>query len=150
MSKSIESLLAEDGVYVSVVVGHSMEPMLRERVDTVAVVPTKERLKKYDVALFRDGEKYVLHRVVKVLPDSYVFCGDNCVTMEKGIADADILGRLDKVWKGKRGEKEMKLEGFGYWLYSRYKVVEFLPRKIFRKIKSALSWRIKKIFGKKK
>lgn len=150
MNKSIESVLAEGGVYVSVVVGRSMEPMLREREDTVAVVPIKGRLKKYDVALFRDGEKYVLHRVVKVLPDSYVFCGDNCVTCEKNITDEDVLGILDKVWKGKRGEKEMKLEGFGYLLYSRYKVLEFWPRKISGKLKIALSWRLKKIFGKKK
>ena len=32
------------------------------------------RLKKYDVPLYRRGADYVLHRVVKVLPESYVIC----------------------------------------------------------------------------
>ena len=145
MYKDIEKVLSEEGVYVSCVVGHSMEPMLHERRDTVAVVPVTERLKKYDVALYRVGEKYVLHRVVKVLPDSYVFCGDNCIELEKGIADNDILGKLTKVW---RGEKEMKLSGFGYGFYCRSRVLGFLPRKIIRRCRGAISRRIKKFFGK--
>lgn len=140
MYKDIEKVLSEEGVYVSCVVGHSMEPMLYERRDTVAVVPVKERLKKYDVALYRVGEQYVLHRVVKVLPDSYVFCGDNCIELEKGIADNDILGKLTKVW---RDEEEMKLSGFKYGFYCRTRVLGFLPRKIRRRLRSAISGRLK-------
>ena len=145
MYKDIEKVLSEEGMYVSCVVGRSMEPMLHERRDTVAVVPVTERLKKYDIALYRVGEKYVLHRVVKVLPDSYIFCGDNCVELEKGITDKDILGKLVEVY---RGEEKMKLEGFGYKFYCRRRVMGFLPRKIIRRLRGALSWRIKKIFGK--
>ena len=145
MYKDIEKVLSEEGVYVSCVVGHSMEPMLHERRDTVAVVPVTERLKKYDVALYRMGEQYVLHRVVKVLPDSYVFCGDNCIELEKGIADNDILGKLTKVW---RDEEEMKLSGFKYGFYCRARVLGFLPRKIIRRLRGAISRRIKKVFGK--
>ena len=147
MYKDIEKVLSDEGMYVSSVVGHSMEPMLRQRRDTVAIVPVKERLKKYDVALYRVGEKYVLHRVVKVLPGSYVCCGDNCVVLEAKIADNDVIGRLDKVW---RGEREMKLGGFKYGLYCRYKVLEFWPRKIWRRVRGAISWRIKKLFRKDK
>ena len=106
---SIEALLEREGAYVSVVVGHSMEPMLKERLDTVMVVPCEKRLKKYDVALYRVGDKRVLHRVVKVLPDSYVMCGDNCVILERGITDSDVIGRLERAW---RGEKEIALDGF--------------------------------------
>ena len=145
MYKDIEKVLSEEGMYVSCVVGRSMEPMLHERRDTVAVVPVTERLKKYDIALYRVGEKYVLHRVVKVLPDSYIFCGDNCVELEKGITDKDILGKLVEVY---RGEEKMKLEGFSYKFYCRRRVMGFLPRKIIRRLRGALSWRIKKIFGK--
>ncbi len=147
MSVSIEELLLKEGAYVSVVVGHSMEPMLKERVDTVTVVPIPDRLKKYDVALYRVGEKYVLHRVVKVLPDSYVMCGDNCVVLERGITDADVLGRLERVW---RGEKEVRLHGIKYRIYSRYKVLEFLPRKLFRRLKDGIARRLKRLFVTKK
>ena len=147
MNKDIEKILAEEGVYVSAVSGHSMEPMLYEGRDTVAIVPLSGRLKKYDVALYRVGEKYVLHRVVKALPDSYVFCGDNCVVLEKGIEDKDLVGKLDKAWQG---EREIALDGIRYWFYSRCKVLGFLPRKICRRIRGGLSRRIKKIFSKNK
>lgn len=146
MNKDIEKILCDEGVYVSSVVGHSMEPMLKEGRDTVAIVPVTERLKKYDVALYRVGEEYVLHRVVKVLPDSYVCCGDNCVALERGIEDKDLVGKLHKIWQG---ERELDLDSFGYRLYSRRKVIGFLPRKIYRRLRGALSRRIKKIFGKK-
>lgn len=142
MYKNIEKVLSEEGVYVSCVVGHSMEPMLHERRDTVAVVPVKERLKKYDVALYRVGEKYVLHRVVKVLPDSYIFCGDNCVELERGITDKDILGKLSEVW---RGEEKMELDSFSYKFYCRRRVMGFLPRKIVRRLRGAILRRLKKL-----
>lgn len=147
MYKDIEKILRDEGVYVSSVVGHSMEPMLYEGRDTVAIVPVTDRLKKYDVALFRVGEGYVLHRVVKVLPDSYVFCGDNCVTLEVGIRDEDVVGKLQKAWQG---EREIALGGFRYRIYARRKVILFLPRKLYRRLRGALTRRIKKIFGKNK
>ena len=145
MYKDIERVLSEEGMYVSCVVGRSMEPMLHERRDTVAVVPVTERLKKYDIALYRVGEKYVLHRVVKVLPDSYVMCGDNCVILERGITDSDVIGRLERAW---RGEKEIALDGFGYKLYSRAKVLGFPIRKLYRRLRGDVGGRIKKIFRK--
>jgi signal peptidase I len=145
--ESIESLLLREGAYVSVVVGHSMEPMLKERVDTIMVTPFKGRLKKYDVALYRVGEKYVLHRVVRVLPDSYVMCGDNCVVLEKNITDAEVLGKLERVW---RGEEEYDLGGFGYKLYSRYKVLEFPFRKLYRRLRGGIGSRLRKLFGRNK
>lgn len=147
MSESIENIISREGAYVSVVVGHSMEPMLKERRDTVTVVPLVGRLKKYDVALYRVGEKYVLHRVVRVLPDSYVMCGDNCVILEKNITDAAVLGRLEKVW---RGEREIDLGGIGYRLYSRYKVLEFPFRKLWRRVSGGICRRLKKIFRRDK
>ena len=143
--ESIEALLEREGAYVSVVVGHSMEPMLKERLDTVMVTPCSGRLKKYDVALYRVGDKLVLHRVVRVLPDSYVMCGDNCVILESGITDADVIGRLERAW---RGEKEIALDSFGYKLYSRLRVLGFPLRRLYRRLRGATVSRLKKIFKK--
>lgn len=128
----IEEIIARDGVFVSTTSGTSMKPMLRDRRDTVVIVPVKGRLKKYDVALYRSGEKYLLHRVVKVLPDSYVFCGDNRVVLEKGIGDDDVIGRLSEVW---RGEKKLDLDGFGYKFYSRARVATLWLRRIAARIR---------------
>ena len=96
---NIEKILAEKKIFVSTTSGVSMMPMLRNRRDTIIVEPTEERLEKYDVALYRRGDSYVLHRVIKVLPDSYVIRGDNCIAKEYGITDADILGKLTSFYR---------------------------------------------------
>ena len=78
-------------------VGISMWPMLRNRHDVMMVVPAKGELHRYDVALYRRREKYVLHRVVghyeRGSEKGYVICGDNCVTLEY-IPREDVLGVL--------------------------------------------------------
>lgn len=147
MNKRIEELLADDGMYVSTTSGVSMMPMLRDRRDTIVIMPAVERLKKYDVALYRRGDDYLLHRVIKVLPDSYIICGDNCTTLERGITDDQVLGKLTEV---RRGEKKLKLDGFRYGVYCRYIVATFYPRRAFRRVKGAVYSAVKKLFGRKK
>ncbi|MDO5305842.1 MAG: hypothetical protein Q4E87_09745, partial [bacterium] len=73
--------------------------MLRNRRDTIVIRPYEGRLKKYDVPLYKRGNDYVLHRIVKVLPDSYVICGDNCLNKEYGITDEQILGVLTEFYR---------------------------------------------------
>ena len=147
MNERIEELISRDGVYVCTTVGVSMRPMLRDRRDTVVITPASERLKKYDVALYRRGENYLLHRVVKVLPESYIICGDNCVTLERDITDAEIIGRVSEVI---RGEKKLRLAGFCYGVYCRYIVATFYPRKLWRKAKGYLCSVAKGLLGVQK
>ena len=99
--RSIESVLAENGVYVSPTVGVSMRPMLRQGKDRVILVPPQGRLKKYDVPLYRRGKDYVLHRIVAVRPDDYVVLGDNCVAREY-VRDEQIIGVLTGFYRGER------------------------------------------------
>ena len=79
--------------------GCSMRPFLRSGVDLAYIECKKQsRCRKYDVVLYRrQTGKYVLHRIVKVCPDSYTLCGDNCWQREPGITDAQILGVLTGV-----------------------------------------------------
>lgn len=75
---TIEEELARKGRGFFQTVGDSMEPMLHNRRSTVVVEKFTGMLKRHDVALYRrPSGKYVLHRVVKVLHDGYVICGDN-------------------------------------------------------------------------
>ena len=113
--KDIEKILDERGVYVSTTSGVSMMPMLRDRRDTIVVKRAEQRLKKYDVVLYRRGDSYVLHRVIKVLPDSYVIRGDNCIAREYGIKDSDVLGVLCEFY---RGERHIKVNKRSYRAYS--------------------------------
>lgn len=112
----IEEILQKEGQYVSTTVGLSMFPMLRNRKDTVIISSYKGNLKKYDVPLYKRGSNYILHRVVKVLPDSYVICGDNCIKKEYDIHDEDILGVLEAFY---RGNKLIHTKDIIYLVYSR-------------------------------
>ncbi len=112
---NIEKILSEDGVFVSTTSGVSMYPLLRHRRDTIIITPTTGRLKKYDVPLYRRGNEYVLHRIIKVLPDSYIIRGDNCILLEH-VKDDEIIGELTGIY---RKEKEVNMHGWCYKLYSR-------------------------------
>lgn len=85
---TIEEELERRGCGLFQTVGDSMEPLLHNRYTTVVIEKAPERLKKYDVALFRrPNGVYVLHRVVKVRKRDYLICGDNrtfreCVALE--------------------------------------------------------------------
>ena len=58
--------------------GDSMMPLIKQDRDLVVIEPVHDRLKKYDVPLYkRDNGKHILHRVLKVRRDDYVMCGDN-------------------------------------------------------------------------
>lgn len=139
--QKIEEIIERDGVYVCTTSGISMKPMLRDRRDTVVITSVSGRLQKYDVALYRWKGKYLLHRVVKVLPDSYICCGDNCITEEVGVTDADVIGKLSEVW---RGNKKLKLDGARYKLYYRLRVATFGIRRFFRRIRGKIGSMIKR------
>ena len=63
--------------------GFSMLPMLRQGRDQVELSPLPDRLKKYDLPVYRyPSGKYVMHRVVDVKDDYYVCNGDNLIQME--------------------------------------------------------------------
>ena len=70
---SLEEELRSGKACVSTTVGDSMEPMLRNRKDTIIIEPVHGRLKRYDLPLYRrpDG-KYVLHRILHVKKNGYV------------------------------------------------------------------------------
>ncbi len=131
-----EQVLNEQGILVSTTSGVSMYPLLRDRRDTVVIKKANGRLKKYDVALYRRGEQYVLHRVIKVLPDSYIIRGDNCEAKEHGITDTQIIGVLHEIY---RGEKHLPLTKLSYRLYVPLQHKIILPIKVFfRRTKRAV------------
>jgi signal peptidase I len=144
--KQIEEVLKEQGMLVCTTVGTSMYPMLRNRRDTIIVEPYEGRLKKYDVPLYKSGSKYVLHRIVKVCPDSYVICGDNCERKEYGITDGQILGVLTGFY---RGSKRINMDSLQYKIYARIACATFPFRRLKGRMISILR-RVWHIFKKGK
>ncbi len=118
----IEEVLEKEGIFICTTVGTSMYPMLRDRRDTVVIRPVSGRLKKYDIPLYRAGDKYVLHRIIKVLPGKgYFIRGDNCFLTEKNIPDDAVIGVLTEFI---RNGKTFTVDSFGYKLY--YRIWVFL------------------------
>ena len=96
---NIEAYIKRDGIYVTQTMGISMLPFIRQGHSTVLIVPNEGRLKKYDVALFhRPTGQYVLHRVVKVRKNDYIFCGDNQKKWEHGVTDDLIVGVMKELY----------------------------------------------------
>lgn len=90
---TFEELLAQDGRLVYKTKGSSMRPMLHANRDLVVIYAPTERLKKYDVALYRRGPQYVLHRVVGVRDGEYLIRGDNTYALEH-VSDEAVIGVL--------------------------------------------------------
>ena len=129
--RKIEDVLAAEGFYLGPPVGVSMWPMLRNRHDVMMVVPAARELRRYDVALYRRGEKYVLNRVVGHYENGsekgYVICGDNCVTLEY-IPRENVLGVLSGFYRdGRHIDCETSR---GYHAYSKLWVALFPVRKV--------------------
>ena len=96
--------------------GVSMLPMLRQGKDSVELSPLPERLKKYDLPVYRreDGQ-FVMHRVVDVKDDHYVCLGDNTLAFEH-IYPEQMIGVVSAF---KRGDKRIEVAAPGYQLYCR-------------------------------
>ncbi len=145
----IEDILDKDGVFISTTVGLSMYPLLKNRRDNVVIVKPKERLKRYDVALYRRDEKYILHRVIRVNENSYDICGDNCEYIEYGIPDGKIIGVAKEFY---RKNKHVKEDDFFYMCYSKIWCFIFPVRMLYKKVRRFLG-RVKgkmlRIIGKK-
>lgn len=143
--KNIEQIIKEEGKFVCTTSGISMKPLFEDRRDTVIIIPTNGRLKKYDVPLYKRGQEYVLHRVVKVLEDSYVICGDNCELLEYNIKDEDILGRLVAFY---RKDKYYTVDNKIYKLYAFLHVNTYGIRMLLRRTRRLLAKLVRKILKK--
>lgn len=132
-----EDYLDKHGELTYTNVGISMLPMLRQGRDVFTVKKkTEERCRKYDVVLYRrPPNQYVLHRIVRVREDDYIICGDNCINLEYGIKDEDIIGVLAEfVRKGRKISVDNSL----YRLYSVIWCTIFPIRRVLMKFKIKL------------
>ena len=92
-----------------------MLPLIRQRRDIVEIrKKNSKRCNKYDVVLYKRGEKYVLHRILKVLPDGYIIAGDHNTYIETDISDDMILGVMTRVI---RNGKSITPDHIGYKIY---------------------------------
>ena len=120
--------------------GISMLPMIRQGIDSVILSPVPEKIKKYDLPLYkRDDGKYILHRIVSV-KEEYACIGDNQFVREQGVRYDQLIAVVTAFY---RGEKEFSVNRFSYKLYCRFWHYSRPLRRIYRGLKR----RIKVLFG---
>lgn len=136
MGALAEECLARGESVRLIVTGNSMYPLLHTKRDTVVIAPA-ETVKKYDITFHKrtDG-RYILHRVVGILPDgTYQIAGDNELKPEPPVKREQILGVVTGFT---RWGKSCRPKGIRYWLYVRiwcllmpwrWKIVNFRLRK---------------------
>lgn len=96
--------------------GASMLPMLRPGKDSVVLSPLPDKLKKYDLPLYRrtDGQ-FVLHRIVRA-GDTYTCIGDNQFQLECDVQPGQMIALVTAFY---RAGKRCSVKSPAYWLYCR-------------------------------
>ncbi len=123
--------------------GVSMLPMLRPGKDSITI-KRKKTLDINDVVLYhRPNGQFVLHRLIAIKNNEYIFCGDNQWQLEHGITDDMILGVVISFC---RCEKQVALDGPVYQLYLRFlwflrlfNRTKYLFSRVIRKLRKLLS-----------
>lgn len=145
----IEDVIQEKGVYIGPTVGVSMLPMLKSRRDTVVIRPKTERLQRLDVALYKRGDSYVLHRVLAREEGGYLIRGDNCYSDEH-IPEEDVFGVLTEFF---RKGKHIFCTDKKYLAYAERRIKTYKTRKAFVHLKGKFrgaARKLKRIFVRKK
>jgi len=132
LSPLIEELIESGTDIILTVTGNSMFPILRDRRDRVVLTHAGEKLKKFDIPLYRrDGGQYILHRIVKVKGDHYYINGDNQTFIEKPVYRRQIKAVVREI---QRGGMIMPVKHPLYVIYSRVWVWFFPFRKLMLKV----------------
>ena len=142
---TVFELLDKGEKYVGPTKGGSMLPMLKEGRDSVVICPKTERLKPLDVALYTLGDNYVLHRVIKVVPEGYLIRGDNCY-FDELVKESQVIGVLTEYFKK---NERINLSDKKYLRYAKRRVKNYRVRLFFHRLKIGTKNLIKKIIGKR-
>lgn len=128
------------------VVGTSMRPLLRNR-ESIVIVESADRVppRRGDVALYKTGGAYILHRVLRVMPDEYLTRGDNTWVIEHVPKDA-VLATMTGFYRYPES-RLVSRNNIAYRLYvlalPEIRLVRRGGSKVKREIRKAVSVRMK-------
>ena len=138
-TNTFEDMLSVRGYIVYTCKGTSMMPLLRQHRDIIEIRPKgDDRCEKYDVVLYKRENRYVLHRILRVLPDGYIIAGDNNTFPEYDIKDEQIIGIMVRLI---RDGKEIRMTDMKYRLYV-HVWCDFYPVRMFLLRIKRKVWRI--------
>lgn len=86
------------------IMGNSMVPVIRYKVDPVTIVPLSREPVEGDIVLFRRfGDRaLVVHRVYRIIGDRVQTWGDNCPKPDRPVRREDVLGLVVSVCRDNR------------------------------------------------
>ena len=127
--------------------GTSMLPMLRQGIDSVVIEKAPEKLKKYDLPLYRrENGQFVLHRVVGVRKSGYVMRGDNQFINEYDVLHSQILAIVTGFY---RGDDFVSIDNKDYIKYVKSHILKRNLKILYTRIRSVMVRIIKKILRMK-
>lgn len=136
---TFEEMLETKGCFLYTNVGISMMPLIRQRRDIIEIHKKgPDRCKKYDVVLYKRGSRYILHRILRILPDGYLIAGDHNVFIEKDVTDDMILGVMTRMI---RNGKTITPDNLWYKLYV-HLWCDFYPIRMWIIRKKYFVWRV--------
>lgn len=93
----IEEILLSGGRVKILASGKSMEPVIRDGLDTVVLKKAEKPLQKNDIVLFkRDSGSLVLHRIIAIDGSKITLRGDSQWTTET-VDSSRVMGVLDSI-----------------------------------------------------
>ena len=98
---SYEQILKKDGYFIAHFFGNSMKPFFNDKRELVLIKNAENKLKKFNIAFYKKGNQFILHRVISVREKEYIICGDNCKYLEI-IPQENVLGYAAGCFKGKK------------------------------------------------
>lgn len=124
--------------------GTSMLPMLRQGRDSVVLSPVPERLKPYDLPLYRrENGQFVLHRVVRA-GETYTCIGDHQYQLETGVRHDQMIAVVTAFV---RDGREHSVEEAGYRAYCRLWHYSRPVRYAAGRCRRAVKFVLKRLFG---
>lgn len=116
LEDTIKKVIASGGEFQIMPRGQSMLPLIRERIDAVALVRPPDVLRRGDIVLCRrDSGTYVLHRIIGTDDSGFIICGDNQTVPERCIERRQIAACAAAVV---RGGKRRNLRSFPMRIYT--------------------------------
>ena len=140
-SEAYEELLRKEGRIITHVVGYSMRPLLRNR-ESIVIVETVDHVPpgRGDVVLYKNGNRYLLHRILKIKPDEYLIRGDNTWVIEHVPKDA-LLATMTGFYRQAKGSFVSR-DNLFYRLYQlmlpcirSFRCIKNLIKRIHRKLR---------------
>ena len=85
-----------------------MRPLLREGRDSV-LLSVPEEICRGDILLVRYGDRFLLHRAVRVEAEGITLCGDALTEPEGPLPPSAVIAKVTAIFRGERLRRHTKL-----------------------------------------